>query len=123
MYCDLVLDTAHGLEKRGELAKILSIVLRQGRHKNKQDKTRIVGGWRHGNYLQCMSRMLGMSLLVNLYSQRDLDFYMDVDTPGFAKWRKHRLLSWTSQKSADVAYRSVLKATGRGKVTHLRKTG
>ena len=125
MYCDLVLDTAHGPEKRGELAKILSIVLRQGRHKYKQDKTRIVGGWRHRNYLRCMTGMLGMCLLVNLHSNRDLDFYMDVDTPGSAKWRKLRLLSWTSQKSADAAYRSVLKATGVswGKVTHLRKTG
>ena len=120
---DLRTDSSHGPEVGGANKNILTMILRMGRHKVKKDKIKVVGAWRHRNYLRCSTGMVAMSMMTRLYFCRDIDFRM---AHGSSKWQKIPLISgWKDQKAADKAYRALLMATNISwsKVTHLRKAG
>ena len=121
---DLVLDRGHGPALQGPHTRMLAWILRQGRHKVKKDKTRIVGAWRHKNYRQCCVGAQGMVLFDRLHHARDVNFYKNSD--GIYPWRKVKLIQkWKDQKAAEKAYNRVLSAVrvSWAKVTHLRKAG
>lgn len=122
-FADLRLDEAHKREG-GDGSRILSIVLRQGQHKHKADKTRVVGCYRHREFMQCTTGILALVLFDRLHFNRDIDFY--VDEFGGSKWRNLNLISgWKDRRSHAAAYESVLRAANVSwsKVTHMRKAG
>lgn len=119
---DLRLDSSHKRGGSGD-SRIVSLVLRGGTQKNKKDKTRVVGAYRHRNYMRCMTGILALTLLFRLHFNRDIDFYRVGET---SKWRGQNLITgWKDQKSHEAAYRALLFAADVtwSKITHLRKTG
>ncbi len=122
-FADLRLDEAHKREG-GDGSRILSIILRQGQHKHKADKTRVVGCYRHREFMQCTTGILALVLFDRLHFNRNIDFY--VDKLGGSKWRNMNLISgWKDRRSHAAAYESVLRAANVSwsKVTHMRKAG
>jgi hypothetical protein len=124
VFADLKVDRSHGPEKHGSEAKIMSYIMRHGRHKKKHDKTKVVGAWRHTDFRRCSTGILAMALMTRLHYNRNRNIYMTANNN--SPWRKGPLISgWKDQRSALKAYNALLQATNIswGKVTHMRKTG
>ena len=122
-FADLRLDEAHKREG-GDGSRILSIVLRQGQHKHKADKTRVVGCYRHREFMRCTTGILAFVMFERLHYNRDIEFY--VDKCGGSKWRNTPLIGgWKDRRSHAAAYESVLRVANVSwsKVTHMRKAG
>jgi hypothetical protein len=121
-FMDLCLDSNH---KRGGSGdnRIISLILRRGQQKTKGDATRVVGAYRHRNFMRCTTGILSLTMMFRLHFNRDIDFYVVGEC---SKWRRQKLITgWKDQKSHESAYRALLFAAqvSWSKITHLRKTG
>lgn len=128
---DICLDLAHGPKNDtgpGNKA-MLSLILRPGGlHKDRFKYTKVVGNWRHREYIRCSTGALAMSLMTRFRNDPNLvgiDFYADAN--GYAKWWDVPLrTNWNdTNKAAEAAFKSVYSETGIewSKCLHLRKGG
>jgi hypothetical protein len=128
---DIRADFAHGPPKdTGPGNKgMISLVLRPGgTHKDRFKYTKVVGGWRHLNYIRCSTGALAMNLMVRFHEDPKLvnmTFYKDAD--GSAKWWTESLrMNWNAtNKAAETAYKVIYNKAGIKwcKCLHLRKAG
>ena len=124
--CDLVVDGTHGPKETGPDSQMLSVILRKLIHKERAHRIRVVGTWRHKNFLRCSTGMIALSLFVRLYDDVDLHFYKSTEVNDVPPWQKRRLIDgFETDKKVNDAYSSLLQQCGLRwfKVTHLRTLG
>jgi hypothetical protein len=130
---DLYLDMAHGPEPLGPLARSMNNVLRKGiRHKDRFIHDKVVGSWRHKNYLQCCTGMTAASITWRLHNEygSKLHFLRPTARTGETHewfWR-HRFVHEELAKEYADSYRAFKDIFSRcdissAKLTHLRKSG
>jgi hypothetical protein len=126
---DLFIDKTHGPCENGPNASFLTFILRKKKHKERADSIRVVGAWRHKNFLRCATGMTAMNLLVRLHNHIELHFYR---ARGNARprWQECRLIvGWEMGKHGEKSHSSAYEALYKkcnvswAKVTHLRKLG
>jgi hypothetical protein len=67
-YEDLMCDSTHGPEGEGIIQKMIALVLRKGHlHKDRFKRDRIVGTWRHKEYLSCPICYLAMGTMMRFF--------------------------------------------------------
>ena len=105
--------------------QMLALVYRPGtKHKERQKKKRVVGSWRHKDYVQCFTGMVAMSLFIRLYANATLNFRTGQGENHPPAWYNIMLVEgWTSQSAAYEAYSEIMAylRISWEKVTHLRK--
>jgi hypothetical protein len=98
----------------------------RGRKAPMQYKKRVVAVYRHKNFLQCFTGLVGMSILTRFHDSMDLSFLQPVDKKMRPLWQKEHLLSsWRTHESCDEVYRRVMGTCeiSWAKMTHLRSCG
>lgn len=122
----LLTDLTHGPEDGDNDRSMLCIIYEQHEHKEKQTRKRVVGAWRHRDWLQCCVGHLAMSLFVCLRRDTSLNFYKGATKTTKPSWWNVPLIAgWHTMAAAKSAYDSLLtklKLTWE-KCTHLRKAG
>ncbi len=75
-YRDTLCDFAHGAERTGPMSRTLGLILRPGdAHKEKHENARVVGAWRHREWLLCSVASTVMTFFVRLkYNPAVLNF-------------------------------------------------
>ena len=68
-YGDVMCDEAHGPETNNVIAKKMScLILRKGdRHKDRFQYDRVIGAWRHRNFLMCPTGILAMHTMMHFF--------------------------------------------------------
>ena len=98
-----------GPKRSGSKSRILCCILRKGqRHKDRFDQDKVVGSWRHRNYLFCAVSSLLMHLMYTLHMHPSL---LDFTWPNRcvkAKWQVHKLIHWDTYPQAYNATKAVL---------------
>jgi Centromere DNA-binding protein complex CBF3 subunit, domain 2 len=126
-FCDLIIDFTHGPVQSGPNSRMLGIVLRKKAHKDRSNRTRVVGTWRSRDYLRCTTGMLAFNTFFTFFDHSTLNFYKGTVNPkSKPSWQNIKIISgWSSTKAVDRAYQAVYKACGVGwkKSTHLRTLG
>ena len=106
--------------------RMMSYVLDKYVHKTRDTRKRVVGAWRHKNYIRCSIGNLAMNLFVRLYADSDIDFHGARLNETMPRWWDHKLIvEWTDEKSSYLAFCALLDAAHLqwAKKTHLRKLG
>lgn len=121
---DLITNHTHGPNVDGDRTMI-ALLYRKFEHKERQKRDRIVGAWRHKNWLLCFTGHLAMGLFVRLYNDLDINFY-DGEGDAIPSWWQSKLVAgWRNMEAARDAYVRLLhhcKITWQ-KCTHIRKSG
>ena len=126
--CDLVVDHCHGPSETGPESKMLSMVLRKHKHKENANKNRVIGGWRHKNFLRCCTGQIAFALFVRLFDDADnLHFFASSSVnKSVPDWQKKELITgFETEKQAHAAYVAVLTKCllSWRKITHVRMLG
>jgi Centromere DNA-binding protein complex CBF3 subunit, domain 2 len=105
---------------------MMSFILDKYVHKTRDDKKRVVGAWRHKEYIRCSIGNLAMNLLVRMYADVEINFYgapMGEATPMW--WDRKLIVEWHDEKASYEAFCALLDEAGLSwaKKTHLRKQG
>ena len=110
---DLCLNMSHVPNQGGAFDDaMISIVYRKGiYHKERQSITRVVGAWRHQNWLQCFSGMLYMVMLSGYYSDPNLHFLRPKFEARPYWWSIPLIQGWNNMQSANAVYRGIFNAT------------
>jgi hypothetical protein len=122
---DIVLNSTHGPKEKGMDSYCIAYILHKQVHKDNANRLRVVGVWRHKNFVRCSIGMLAFNIFHRLNFDNKLHFYKS-KTPGkVPDWYNFKLIEWNSAISAYEAYDSLLKKCSLKwqKVTHLRKLG
>ena len=130
---DLFLDRAHGPEPDGPLSRSVNNVLCPGlAHKDRYKKAKVVGTWRHRNYLQCCTGMTAFSVTWRLFNEygSHLHFLKPTLRTGEKHdwfWR-HRFIHEELSSDYKASYNAFTKIfkdcdISSAKLTHLRKSG
>ena len=125
-WCDIFLDHNHGAEKKGDFCTSINWILRKGGENNKVNFTqnRVVGCWRHREYIQCPVGILAMSALFKFRTIGDnLSFYRShYNDDKF--WRKLDVVTYNmyndEYQPIKVIFQELNLSTS--KVTHFRKS-
>lgn len=116
---DLRCDSAHGPVDRGPNSQIMSYILQPYLHKEdrpngnagnrendnqgnrnkgstKKNKKRVLGLYRHENFLRCGTSMLAFNLFVRMYDNNEIDFIKPINPRLRPKWQRVPLIQeWT----------------------------
>ena len=106
--------------------RMMSYILDKYVHKTRDTRKRVVGAWRHKNYIRCSIGNLAMNLFVRLYADSDLDFHGARLNEAMPRWWDRKLIGeWTDEKSSYLAFCALLDEAQLqwAKKTHLRKLG
>ena len=124
---DLCLNKSHVPNQNGPYDnQMISVVYRKGIHKDKQQITRVVGVWRHVNWIQCSTGMIAMTLFYRYFSDHDSLHFRRPNLEEKPSWWSIPLIQgWNSTQSAGAAYSRVFDALNIiwSKCTHMRKSG
>lgn len=134
--CNLCCNTTHAPSSMGDKnygagygyvdGFMMSYILDKYVHKTRDKKKRVVGAWRHKNYIRCSVGNLAMNLFVRLYADSDIDFHGERLNEKMPRWWNRKLIvEWTDEKSSYSAFCALLDAAQLqwAKKTHLRKLG
>jgi hypothetical protein len=105
---------------------MMTLIYEKNEHKEKQARTRIVGSWRHRNWLQCFTGHLAMALFVRLHNDTRINFYKGQPEGTKPSWWEIKLIAgWSNMEAAKSAYTRLLNQCNISwqKVTHMRKSG
>ena len=105
---------------------MMSYILDQFVHKTRDTKKRVVGAWRHKDFILCSIGNLATNLFVRLYADGEINFYAAPLGKATPMWWNYKLIvEWKSEKAAYEAFSALLDAAGLSwaKVSHLRKQG
>jgi hypothetical protein len=123
VYADLHLTKGYGPEKEGDLARVLALILRQGRliHKDGFTTDKQVGSWRHRHYIMCSQFTTALHIINDLRNNSTINFY-HVEKSKRAPWWDTPLVAFTKRDEESSAIKQVYKKTGVSscKVTHHR---
>ena len=73
---DIVVQDTHGPAADGPRARMVIYILRKGRHKTKDKVSKVVGSWRHKDYLRDNTGHLAGNLMVRFHeSGQNLSFF------------------------------------------------
>lgn len=122
--------------------RMIGLILRPHIHKERAEKTRVIGAYRHKDPYMCFTGSLAMNLFVFFHEQQDINFHDENynimngitsetmrcrDTNYIEpKWSKIELIrTWRNHGAANASYTQVLDANNLKweKVTHMRKSG
>jgi hypothetical protein len=127
---DLRHNTTHGpsTDEDSIDSHMMSMIMQKGRHKERATKKRVVGAWRHKNYMKCSIGHLAMNFMCRFHSDADLNFFKHLNgaDKGKCDWMKKPLIQgWRDENAVHNAYIAILRRVGVAwaKVTHMRKAG
>ena len=105
--------------------EMISLIYGKYQHKEKPKSNRVVGAWRHKNWIQDFTGMLAMVLFERHYANDDLNFHRaDMNQPA-GWWRIPIVQGWDNTQAAVNAYTTIFNevAVNWSKCTHIRKSG
>ena len=105
---------------------MMTYILDQFFHKTKDKKKRVVGAWRHKDFIRCSIGNLATNLFVRLFADSEINFYQAPLGKARPMWWDYKLIvEWKNEKAAYEAFKDLLGAAGLSwaKVSHLRKQG
>jgi hypothetical protein len=111
---DLLCDDAHGPESGDVSTKnMMCLVLRKGNvHKDGYTYDRVVGSWRHKNYITCSVGMLAMSIMVRMFNLGS-NITFDLRYQNFPHfWRNIPIIKYGEHESSTAygyAYNDIRK--------------
>jgi hypothetical protein len=123
---DIVVRDTHGPVAAGPNARMVIYILRKARHKTRDKVSKVVGSWRHKNYLRDNTGHLAANLMVRFHeTAQDVNFFRGVDGKNPAWWTLPIITGWDGQRQAGSVFKAVLDAcnVSWAKVTHLRTAG
>jgi hypothetical protein len=137
---DTRVDRCHGPEESGRNAICLTLILQPFAHKDnrtkptkqkKKNAKRVVGFYRHKDFLRCGTSAVATNLWIRFHNNRDLHFRAPPRRGGerghlIAEWRKIPLITgWSSSTVVTNCYNRVLDSCGVSwsKVSHMRTAG
>lgn len=125
--CDLISDDTHAPSTNDDDEPIITTVLRKGgAHKDRFKHNRVVGSFRHKNYLVCSQGLTSFGTWFHLRSRSTMRISFDTrhrSQPFF--WRNIGIVGWSKYADQYDLFKQVQTACGisNSKVTHLRKAG
>jgi hypothetical protein len=123
VYADLNLTRGFGPDKEGDMARVLTLILRKGRgvHKDNFTTDKQVGAWRHRNYLMCSVFNTALHVINDLRNNSTINFYHREKSKR-ASWWDTPLVAFEKRNEESNAITQVYKKTGVSscKVTHHR---
>lgn len=100
------MNDTHGPEPRedGHDSRMVTWILRKKLHKEKANRTRELGAWRHKEYLVCSTDKLAFNLFVRLFSDMGLNFYRgEVQGSAASWWNVPLIREWNDGSAAEAA--------------------
>jgi hypothetical protein len=123
VYADLNLTKGFGPEKEGDMARVLTLILRKGRgvHKDNFSTDKQVGSWRHRHYLMCSQFTTALHVINDLRNNSTINFY-HLEKGERAPWWDTPLVAFSQRDEESNAIKQVYEKTGVSscKVTHHR---
>ena len=121
-FADLNIDLAHGPVRRGRNAPIVTIILQPYKHKDKgtrptkrqkKNKKRVVGFFRHQNCFRCTTSTLAMNLFYRLNGpEADNIKFVKLPSDGdlSPNWQRIPLIrGWASERAVTTCFTRILR--------------
>lgn len=85
---------------------MLIYILRKGRHKTKDKVSKVVGSWRHKDYLRDNTGQLAANLMVRFHEcGHDISFFCGADGNNPSWWNLKIITEWQEQKHAGTCFK------------------